>query len=368
MRRSYRLIIALLLFAFSICRLNGETKSFFVYKYYDKSVYEKTDGEALFLDYVSDYITESLSQNDDLSFISSSNLYDFTNSDAVQSASNYTKLNGGFGFLYFRGYVSDNNILRYDVSVYGNNETKPLLSLSYDFYTIDIEAVLLDASIFFENSLSQIKTCLDELDVKPIIRPTKIQTAKKKKERDFPLFGLSLMTTSVKLYFDQRTNSKIFSFFPVNITASFYPLRYMEVGLFFKINYDDMIFKYEDVSRGTNDYYNATFKFGYGFFIGVSFFAERYHYSFGLQVYNYHLYHANGWEKTGDYRSEFMPQFAFYQKIDVKIFKFLYYSFQISLKTLQKFTLDENNIFYSYPCNYDFLTVEMTLLGFSIIL
>ena len=368
MRRNYRMIITLLLFAFSLCRIDGETKNIFVFKYYDKSVYEIEDDAVLFLDYVSDYIADTLSANDDVSFIFSSNNYDFTDTDAVQSAINYVRLNGGFGFLYFRGYVSDNNILRYDVSVYGNNETKSMLTLSYDFYTIDIEAVLLDASIFFENSLSQIRSCINELDIKPIIRPVKIQSAKRKKERDFPIFGLSLMTTSVKLYFDQRTNSKIFSFFPVNITVSFYPLRYMEAGVFFKINYDDMIFLYDDVSRGTTDYYNATFKFGYGFFIGASFFAERYHYSFGIQAYNYHLYHANGWNKTGDYRSEFMPQFAFYQKIDVKIFKFLYYSFQISLKTLQKFILDENNTFYSYPCNYDFLTVEMTLLGFSVIL
>lgn len=368
MRRNYKYFAALLLFAFSLCRLNAETKNIFVFKYYDKSVYGKSGDESLFLDYVTEYITDTLSKDDDVVFIFSSKNYDFSDIDNIQSAVNYVRLNGGFGFLYFRGYVSENSILRCDVSVYGNSEAKSVLSLSYDFYAIDIEAVLLDASIFFDNSLSQIKSCIDRFDIKPFIRPAKRQTVKKKKDRDFPIFGLTLMTTSVKLYFDQRTNSKIFSFFPVNLAVSFYPLRYMEAGLFFKMNYDDVIFKYEDVSRGTFDYYDITFKFGYGFFIGASFFADRYHYSCGLQVYNYHLYLANSWSKTGDYRSEFFPQFAFYQKLDVKIFKFLYYSLQISLKTLQKFILDENNVFYSYPFNYDFFTVEMTLLGFSIIL
>ena len=68
MRRNYRMIITLLLFAFSLCRIDGETKNIFVFKYYDKSVYEIEDDAVLFLDYVSDYIADTLSANDDVSY------------------------------------------------------------------------------------------------------------------------------------------------------------------------------------------------------------------------------------------------------------------------------------------------------------
>jgi hypothetical protein len=68
-------------------------------------------------------------------------------------------------------------------------------------------------------------------------------------EHDFPFFAAGVSALSVKMYFDERMinkASRIFSFFPVDLRISVYPLKYFEVGLFCRFNFDNIVFKYYD--------------------------------------------------------------------------------------------------------------------------
>ncbi len=363
MGRKFNFIIILLL----SCSVSVfcEMKNIFILKNYDFK--EANNNQILFFDYCCDYITTNISFLDNsVEFSRLSKNYNLKNNEELDKAKREIFNNGGNSYIYYNWYYDVSNDLCFKVELYEISQQESFFEYLYKITDLDKQAILLDASIFFEECISQIRDSIDILDIKPIIKKTKSTVLKKKLEHNYPYFTLSLLTTSLKLYFDQRTSSKIFSFFPVDISASFYPLKYMELGLFFRLDYDDMIFKYYDVSHGTNDYYTSTFKFAYGLFIGGSFFFDKFHYSLGLKMYNFHLYISDlTWKKTGDYRSDFFPQFAFYQKLDVKIFKFLSYSVQVSVKTTQQFVL-ENNVFYSEPFKYDFITLEVSLLGFSI--
>lgn len=187
---------------------------------------------------------------------------------------------------------------------------------------------------------------------------------------DFPFFNIALTAVSIKMYFDERMifkPHKLFSFFPLELRATVFPLKYFETGLFFRVNFDNIVYKYYDNDKGVYDYFDMGVILEYGFFAGFSVFNDFAHYSIGLQVYNifYDISYYAEWKKAEDYRSNFLPQVALYQKADFKLFKFLYYTIMFSIKTNPKFVVS-NNTFYSYPFSYDFFTVEVSIVGFSI--
>ncbi len=189
-------------------------------------------------------------------------------------------------------------------------------------------------------------------------------------QHDFPFFNIGITAVSIKMYFDERMiykSNKLFSFFPLELRATVFPLRFFETGLFFRINFDNMVYKYYDDDKAIYDFFDMGVILEYGIFIGVSFFNDYAHYSIGLQIYNifYDISYYPKWKKAEDYRSNFLPQVALYQKADFKLFKFLYYSIFFNFKTNPKFTLSDNT-FYSYPFSYDFFTLEFSIVGFSI--
>ncbi len=188
-------------------------------------------------------------------------------------------------------------------------------------------------------------------------------------EHDFPFINVSITAVSGKLYFDERMitkTHKIFSFFPFEIRASVFPVKFLETGLFFKINYNNMVYKYYDHEKKIYDYFEMGLILQYGLFAGLSIFNDTVHYSIGLQIYNlyYDISYYSKWKKTNDYRSNFLPQIALYQKIDFKLFKFLYYTIFFNFKTIPRFEV-ENNIFYSRPFLYDFFVIEFSVIGLS---
>ena len=186
--------------------------------------------------------------------------------------------------------------------------------------------------------------------------------------RDFPLVNLSLSALSLKLYMDGRTSIKIFSFFPVDLRVSFFPVKYFEAGLFLRLDYNNMVYKYLNLSDNKYYYYDSYFNFVYGIFCGLSFFSNIAHYSFGLQFYNilYDLSNNKNFIKPENVNGYLLPQFAFYQKLDIKIFKSISYSLFFNIKTMPMFILDKKNNFYSNPFNYDFIVVEFSLVGISV--
>ena len=132
-------------------------------------------------------------------------------------------------------------------------------------------------------------------------------------------------------------------------------------------DFDDMIYKYYDFILSDYKYYHTTFNLIYGVFFGGSFFFDIYHYSLGLNLYNIFYYLPNNpeFKKTEDYRSYFLPQISFYQRLDIKIFKIINYSIYFIIKTIPEFFY-KDKYFYSEPFKYDFVVVEISILGFSI--
>lgn len=188
-------------------------------------------------------------------------------------------------------------------------------------------------------------------------------------EHDFPFINIAVSAVSGKMYFDERMiykTHKIFSFFPFEIRATVFPVKFFETGLFFKINYNNMVYKYYDHDKGIYDYFEMGLILHYGLFAGFSVFNDIMHYSIGLQIYNmyYDISFYPKWKKADDYRSNFLPQIALYQKVDFKLFKFLYYTIILNFKTIPRFEL-EDNVFYSRPFLYDFFVIELSFVGFS---
>jgi hypothetical protein len=191
-----------------------------------------------------------------------------------------------------------------------------------------------------------------------------------KYDHDFPLIGISVSALSVKIYFDDRINSKIqkiFSLSPLDFRLAFFPLRYMETGLFCRLDFNNMVYIYYDVDKKKNKYFDTTFLFGYGLFVGVSFFKDNLHFSFGGQIYNlyYDIAAFPEWTKTNDVNGHFLPQFAVYYKLDFKLLKLLYFSVFVNFKTLPKFELN-NGYFYSRPFLYDSFCLEVSFTGITI--
>ncbi len=189
----------------------------------------------------------------------------------------------------------------------------------------------------------------------------------KKMERDFPLFNISASAISLNMYMDARTSTKIFAFSPIDIKLTFYPIKHLEVGTFITFDIDNTVYKYYDKRDGTYGYFNSSFNFLYGFHIGGTFFYDKYIYSLGLRFYNtlYTLTNTK-YEKPNSINGYFVPSFDFYQKLDIKIFKFIYYTLFMNIKLLPLFELDENNYFYSTPFNYDFVMISISLVGITI--
>ena len=95
---------------------------------------------------------------------------------------------------------------------------------------------------------------------------------------------------------------------------------------------------------------------------------ENVHYSIGASMYNlfYDVTDTENWKKPKDINGNFLPQFSIYQKLDFKLFKFLYFSFNFDFKTLPMFIL-EDKYFYSNPFLYDFFAVEISFIGLTFI-
>jgi hypothetical protein len=185
---------------------------------------------------------------------------------------------------------------------------------------------------------------------------------------DFPFLNISLNALSVKLYFDTRTTTKLFSIFPLDLKFSYFPLKYFEFGAFIRFNVNDMVYKYYDIKNQNYGFYDSSFDFSYGIFAGFSYFADFFHYSLGAQIFNlyYDLNNKRKFTKTENIDSYLLPQFGLYQKLDIKIYKVIYYSVFFNIKTIPLFYL-EDNYFYSKPLKYDFVSLEVSFLGFSVI-
>lgn len=186
---------------------------------------------------------------------------------------------------------------------------------------------------------------------------------------DFPLMNIEISLISSKMYFDSRVYDyfqKLFSIAPIDLRISFYPLRYFELGIFCQFDFNDSIFKY--YKSGKAYFFESYFNLNYGLFFGLSFFFENFHYSLGVQTYNiyYDIKLISDWQRKNDFESNFIPQFSFYQKLDFKIFKFLYFTLLFNFKTTPLFNV-ENSFFYSKTFYYDFFVVEVSFIGLSII-
>ncbi|HPO48750.1 MAG TPA: hypothetical protein PLO89_00350 [Spirochaetota bacterium] len=206
--------------------------------------------------------------------------------------------------------------------------------------------------------------CARILNIKNVVKKNFSSNIKFNFKRDYPVTNIALFALSLKLYFDGRTSLKLFSFFPVELRLTFYPLKYFETGAFVKFDYNNMIYKYKN-DGGIFQYFDSVFNLSYGLFLGFSYFNENFHYSVGLQFYNiYYSLDKTEFVKPDKIGGYFLPQFSLYNKIDIKIIKSINYSVFINLKTLPLFQT-EKNLFYSTPFNYDFVVLEFSFVGFS---
>lgn len=252
-----------------------------------------------------------------------------------------------------------------------------------ELYNIGGDSIY-EKRFYFESSLDFLESGMEELEERwlSIFREsegllakkaniklnldTVKETKKSKYKHNFPYFNLSATAISVKLDFDERGDE--FSVFPIDIRLAFFPLQYLEVGLYCRFDYDNMVYKYYDAASESYKFWDSGFNFHYGIFVGASFHYEKLHFSLGVAFYNifYHL-NSDSWKKTADINSYFLPQFAIYQRLNIKLFKFLYYSIYFNIKSMPLFHL-EGGYMYSKPFSYDFITLEVSVLGFSILL
>ncbi len=188
----------------------------------------------------------------------------------------------------------------------------------------------------------------------------------KPQARDFPIININVNLISAKIFFDERINSKVFSAFPISARVTFFPLKYFESGLFVSFNFDNIIYKYYDLSTRKTLSYNNNVSINYGFFFGVAYHSDRYYFATGVRFNNifYHLPETSSLRKTNDYRSYWLPQFGIYQRVEFRLFKFINYSISVNIRTIPLF-YKEGNLFYSKPFSYDFVVVEFVLFGIS---
>ena len=176
----------------------------------------------------------------------------------------------------------------------------------------------------------------------------------RKIEHDYPYASLSLSGVSLHLYYEDLNN---FSIFPINFNVAFYPVRYMEIGLFYNLSYKD--FYLEKNADGL-----APFAQFYGISLGFSFFYKISHYSFGASIYNISAIKEKG-DTFEAIESYFLPQFSFYQRLDIKLYKKIYYTMFINFHTTQKYS-NKNNQWYGKIFDYDLPLLDVSLLGISV--
>jgi hypothetical protein len=232
-----------------------------------------------------------------------------------------------------------------------------------DTFILDGTFTVLDLE-FRERWQASIRSMMDNLPEPRNRQPIDRKIIKRSFQfsRDYPFVSMSIQAISGKFYIDRRSDQKIFSFFPLDIRLAFFPLKYLEVGTFFNLDYQNMIYRYN-----RDNLWNAGLILKYGFFMGISYFNENSHFSFGLQFYNlYYDIDQTPWTKPANINAFFLPQFSIYQKWDFRLFKIIYFSVFINIKTMPNFYLVDNNL-YSKPFDYDYVTIEFSFIGFSII-
>lgn len=310
---------------------------------------------------------ELLTNHEDVSLKNINGEIDSLNLTSVKE---YSRSSGIYAFYYIKITDKDNST---DIGLYLYNSAGENIydcNFMLDSTAYDVNNVI--GEKFKKKWLESINESYNVLDTSK--QKISVKNRFKNKisfEHDFPIFNIALTGISGKLYFDERVSiypHKMFSFFPLQARATFFPLKYFEAGVFFKIIYDNMVYKYEDLNNNRKkDFFDSGLVFYYGFFAGLSFFNETSHYSIGIEFYNlyYDLSKHPEWNKVSDYRSYFLPQFSLYQKIDFKLFKFLYYSLQLNFRTIPQFQLADSYM-RSYPFLFDFFIIEISVVGLSI--
>ena len=365
MQKKYKLVI-FLLFTLSIL-FSQEEKRNIAFVINKEEIL--TSKALLCITYLVDIAEAKLLENyNDITLKNITGEVEFLN---LKKVINYAFSNGINGFYYINITEQDNSI-DIDISLYDSvgsmlHEQKLILldvSNSDKYISNEKEEEWLN---IIQNSIENVLALKEKrfMSKKYIKRNIKYK-------HDFPFFSLGLNAISSKLYFDNRMvikAQKIFSFFPLDIRLTFFPLKYLEIGLFCKFDLNNMVFNYFNYNTDKYDYYDSNFVFCYGFFTGLSFFGDNNHYSLGIQIYNlfYSLTEDTEWRKTNDINSYFLPQFAIYQRLDLKIFKSLYFSVFFNFKTLPLFKLD-GNYFNSTPFRYDFFCIELSFIGITLII
>jgi hypothetical protein len=279
-------------------------------------------------------------------------------------------INNGVGFYYFITTNINENNLVFNIQLY-NWQGKVLNDGIYNL-SISKKNNLILTTEKEKEWLDLIYNLLNaNLNKSEKVSSEKIKTKiNYKYDHDFPLIGITISALSVKMYFDERINSKIqkiFSLSPIDLRLSFYPLRYMETGLFCRFDFSNMVYNYFDKNANKNKYFDTSLLVSYGIFLGASFFKENIHFSFGFQIYNmyYDVQSFPKFNKRDDINSYFLPQFAIYYKMDFRLIKYLHFSIFLNFKTLPKFEY-YNGYLYSKPFYYDFFCLEFTFAGISV--
>lgn len=218
-------------------------------------------------------------------------------------------------------------------------------------------ASLDDLNAVKESIYEQIEKDVSHISHKEIVQITnenRTNFNEKKVNHDFPYASLSVTGVSFHLYYEDLNN---FSIFPINFSLSFYPLRYMEISLFYNLSYNDFYLDF-----GSRDM--AMFAQFYGMSLGFSFFYKLGHYSFGASFYNISAFSETS-GKLKDVAPYFLPQFAFYQRLDIKLYKMIYYTMYINFHTVQKFS-NEDSTWSGKIFDYDLPQLDVSLLGISL--
>ncbi|HQH31069.1 MAG TPA: hypothetical protein PK900_09270 [Spirochaetota bacterium] len=359
MLKKYKILIFLCFSVFTV--FNGQevdyTKDIYIIKNFTEEI---TAENNIIADYFFDLALEkTLNEHKELRVIKNNESLEVT---SIKQISNYVNINNASGFFYIMLNKNKSFIIM-DISLYNNFGEM----LSVNQFILEEETEVETNIEYVDNIYNYMVKCVELLKTKSALLKRFKKIEKNKTKRDFPYINIYLNAVSSKIYFDNRTNSKIFSFFPISLFFSFYPVKYFETGLFVKFDFDDMIYKYYDFTLNDYRYYHTTFNLVYGVFFGGSFFFDIYHYSLGLNLYNifYYLPDSTEFKKTEDYRSYLLPQISFYQRLDIKIFKIINYSIYFIIKTIPEFFY-KDKYFYSEPFKYDFIVIEFSILGFSI--
>lgn len=229
--------------------------------------------------------------------------------------------------------------------------------ISSSFFDFSLCSSLSDLNIIKEKIYEQMEKDVSHIshkEISQVVSSNKVKFSDKKMSRDFPYASLSVTGVSFHLYYEDLNN---FSIFPINFYLSFYPLRYMEINFFYDLSYNDF---YLDYSSGSL----ALFSQFYGMSLGFSFFYKMSHYSFGASFYNISAFV----EKSGKLRNVepyFLPQFAFYQRLDIKLYKIIYYTMYVSFHTVQKFS-NEDSTWNGKIFDYGLPQLDVSLLGISL--